>query len=153
MQEADPHSSYIPQPGYTPEPGATGTGPTSNTGYTGYAADPTMPPPPVQAASGLSDSAAGAIAYITIIPAIIFLVLEPYNRRPFVRFHAFQSLALGVIWFATSLLTVIPVLGWIVEMVLFVVLFVAWIMCIIKASQGIRYKLPIIGDMVENMAR
>ena len=152
MQEADPQGDYVPQPGQTPE---TGYSPVE--GYTrpnGYTADPGVPPPPpMQAAAGLSDTAAGTIAYITIIPAIIFLVLEPYNRRPFVRFHAFQSIALGVVWFATSLLTVIPVLGWILEVVIFLVLFVAWIMCIVKASQGIRYKLPVLGDMAENMAR
>ena len=39
----------------------------------------------VSTQSGLSDNSAAAIAYITIIPAIIFLVLEPYNRKPFVR--------------------------------------------------------------------
>ena len=28
--------------------------------------------------SGLSDNAAGGLSYITIIPAIVFLILEPY---------------------------------------------------------------------------
>lgn len=43
-------------------------------------ADPTpaVPTPPAQ--SGLSDNAAGALAYVTIIPAIIFLIVEPYNK-------------------------------------------------------------------------
>src|SRR5271170_1279545 len=50
------------------------------------------------ASSGLSDTAAAALAYVTIIPAIIFLVLEPYNRKPFIRFHSFQSIGLAVIW-------------------------------------------------------
>src|SRR3954452_9966484 len=45
--------------------------------------------------AGLSDNAAGAIAYVTIIPAIIFLLVEPYNRKRFVRFHAFQCLFLA----------------------------------------------------------
>ena len=138
MQDVDPNLGYTPEPpsAYTSDPGYT------------------APPPPIsQTGSGLSDNAAGAIAYLTIIPAIIFLVLEPYNRRPFVRFHAFQSLALAVVWFATSLLTVIPVLGWIIEAVVFLLLFIAWIFCIFKASQGVRYKLPILGDIVENMAR
>ena len=153
MQDADPHTGYIPEArpaetSYDPQTGSAQSGP-----YVTDPRGPGAPPPPAQMASGLSDSAAGAIAYITIIPAIIFLVLEPYNRRPFVRFHAFQSISLGVVWFATSLLTVIPVLGWIVEMIVFVALFFAWIICIIKASQGIRYKLPVLGDMAENMAR
>ena len=32
------------------------------------------------------------LAYFTIIPAIIFLLIEPYNRNRFVRFHSFQCL-------------------------------------------------------------
>lgn len=46
---------------------------------------------PAQAATGgLTDNVAGMLAYVTIIPAIIFLIMEPYNRSRFVRFHAFQ---------------------------------------------------------------
>ena len=152
MQDADSQSGYTPEA----QPAEAGYDPQTAYTQSAYATGPrgpAAPPPLAHMTSGLSDSAAGAIAYITIIPAIIFLVLEPYNRRAFVRFHAFQSLALGIVWFATSLLTVIPVLGWIVEMIVFVALFVAWIICIIKASQGVRYKLPVLGDMAENMAR
>src|SRR3954467_4563543 len=46
--------------------------------------------------SGLSDNAAGGLAYITVIPAIIFLILEPYNRSSFVRFHAWQCIFLTI---------------------------------------------------------
>ena len=52
----------------------------------------------VPAQRGLSDNSAAAIAYITIIPAIIFLVMEPYNRKPFVRFHAMQCIGLHILW-------------------------------------------------------
>ncbi len=38
------------------------------------------------AGAGLTDNVAGLIAYITIIPAIIFLVIAPYNKSRFVRF-------------------------------------------------------------------
>ena len=54
------------------------------------------PVPPQAAQSGLSDNAAGALAYITIIPAIIFLLVEPYNKNSFVRFHAWQCIFLGI---------------------------------------------------------
>jgi len=37
------------------------------------------PTPSTVSQSGLSDNAAGGLAYITVIPAIIFLILEPYN--------------------------------------------------------------------------
>lgn len=113
-----------------------------------------IPAPPTSAPNaGLADNVAGAIAYITIIPAIIFLVLEPYNKRPFVRYNAFQSLALGVVAFALHFLMVIPILGWIVVAVGDLCLFVAWIVCILKASQGTLYKLPVIGPFVDNLAK
>ena len=40
----------------------------------------------------MAENVAGMLAYFTIIPAIIFLLIEPYNRNRFVRFHSFQCL-------------------------------------------------------------
>jgi hypothetical protein len=34
-----------------------------------------------------------------ILPAIFFLLLEPYNKNRFVRFHSFQCIFLNVAWF------------------------------------------------------
>ncbi len=110
-----------------------------------------IPPPPV-AAAGLADNIAGALAYITILPAILFLILEPYNRRPFIRFNAFQCIALAVSAFALHLLMIIPILGWIVVILGDLVLFVAWILCVVKAYQGVKFKLPLLGDFAEKLA-
>jgi uncharacterized membrane protein len=105
----------------------------------------TPPPPPnyqgaVAPAEGLSDTAAGALAYVTFIPAIIFLVLAPYNTKPFVRFHAFQSIGFAIVWFCACFVIWIPFLGW----ALGLALLVCWILCIVKASQGSVFKLPVI---------
>jgi uncharacterized membrane protein len=97
--------------------------------------------PPV-ASEGLSDTAAGALAYVTIIPAIIFLVMAPYNQKPFVKFHAFQSVGFWVVWFCACFVIWIPFLGWALGLALLVCL----ILCILKASQGSRLKLPIISE-------
>ena len=35
----------------------------------------------------------GALAYVTLVPAIIFLIIEPYKNIKFVRFHAFQMIS------------------------------------------------------------
>src|ERR1035438_2692474 len=40
----------------------------------------------------MAENVVGMLAYFTIIPAILFLVIEPFNRNRFVRFHAFQCL-------------------------------------------------------------
>lgn len=105
-------------------------------------------------ASGLSDNAAGAISYLTFIPAIIFLVLEPYNKRPFVRFHAFQSIAFSVIAFALHLvLMLIPIIGWIISIFLSLAFLVLWIIVMLKALKGEWYKLPVIGDFALQQSR
>jgi uncharacterized membrane protein len=108
------------------------------------------PPPNYQAAAapaeGLSDTAAGALAYVTIIPAIIFLVMAPYNTKPFIRFHCFQCIGLAICWFCLGLVWIVPILGWIVGALGFLVLLVCWIMSIVKASQGSAFKLPIISE-------
>src|SRR5919109_145098 len=60
---------------------------------------------------GMSDNVAGLLAYVTIIPAIIFLVIEPYNKNRFIRFHSFQCIffcvALFALGIALSVLTVV----------------------------------------------
>ena len=116
----------------------------------------------VSAQSGLSDNSAAAIAYITIIPAIIFLVLEPYNRKPFVRYHAMQCIGLHVLWFAVWLvLMVLGVMLAVVHMHLLVLLLwpicwiglvILWLLCIVSAAQGKWFKLPIIGDFARKQA-
>ena len=112
-----------------------------------------MPPPPQAVAGGLAENVAGALAYITIIPAIIFLVMEPYNKNSFIRFHAFNCLGLAACGVVLSFFTAIPILGWILGPILGLVLACVWLLCIFKAYQGVRYKLPVLGDFVENLAK
>jgi uncharacterized membrane protein len=103
---------------------------------------------------GLSDTAAGAIAYITIIPAILFLVLEPYNRSSFVRFHSWQSIFFGVaVTIVHFILGAIPIVGWILILPVSLAFLILWILVIIKASKGERYKIPFIGNFAEQQAK
>ena len=108
---------------------------------------------------GLTDNVAGMLAYVTPIPAIIFLVTAPYNRSRFIRFHSFQSIffcvamiALGI---ALSILTIIPFMVLItapLHLILGVGSFILWIILLLKANQNQMFKLPVIGDMAEKQA-
>jgi uncharacterized membrane protein len=125
---------------------------------------PTYQPQPAAASAPLEENIAGMLAYITIIPAIIFLVVEPYNRNRFVRFHSFQNLlfhvamiVLGVaLGIASAVLHFIPMIGWIVVVLLvplcWLGVFVVWLLLLIKAYQHQMFKLPVIGDMAEKQA-
>jgi len=108
---------------------------------------------------GMTDNVAGMLAYITIIPAIIFLVLEPYNRNRFIRFHSWQCLffagALFVLHLGLSIFTLVPFLALItfpLHLLISVGGFIVWIILLLKANQGLMYKLPVIGDMAEKQA-
>ena len=111
------------------------------------------PPAPTVVATGIEDNVAGALAYVTIVPAILFLVLPPYNTRPFIRFHSFQCLGLAGCGIILSFFTAIPILGWIIGPILALVLFCVWILCVVKAYQGIKFKVPILGNFVEGVAK
>ena len=108
---------------------------------------------------GMSDNVAGMLAYVTIIPAIIFLVIEPFNKSRFIRFHAFQNIFFHVAWFALWMILAfvghIPVLGWLTILVWPLIGLgglILWIVLVLKAYQGQMFKLPFIGDMAEKQA-
>jgi uncharacterized membrane protein len=130
-----------PNPGsYSPPPGAAPSG-----AYSGAPSE-----------GGLSDNVAGALAYFTIIPAILFLVIDPFKTRRFVRFHSFQCLffsaAAFVLWFALTVFG--AVMGFFggfmilaVHLLVNIGVFVVWLIVVIKAYQGQEFRLPVIGDL------
>jgi uncharacterized membrane protein len=105
------------------------------------------------AQAGLTDNSAAALAYITIIPAIIFLVVAPYNQKPFVRFHAWQSIFLCIAAVAIQImLGLIPIIGWIIAVPVSLAILVIWVICLVKAFGGQRFELPLIGKFASQQA-
>jgi uncharacterized membrane protein len=111
-------------------------------------------PAPAMAGPGLADNVAGMLAYITIIPAIIFLLIEPYNRSRFIRFHSWQCIFFNIgwwiLWIGLHIVAHIPFLGWLTILVWPLVGlggFILWLVLLIKANQGQMFKLPVIGPL------
>ncbi|GEN84031.1 hypothetical protein SLU01_23430 [Sporosarcina luteola] len=97
---------------------------------------------------GLTENVGGMLCYIFII-GLIFLFMEKENR--FIRFHALQAVFLAVAIFLISIVIgFIPVLGIILSLLLGPLAFALMIFMMYQAYQGKYYKLPFIGDMVEN---
>jgi uncharacterized membrane protein len=114
--------------------------------------------------SGLSDNSIGAMAYFTPIPAIFFLAIRRYNKRPYVRFHSWQSL----LFFAFSTLFgyllafILPFarfvgahalseLRW-VTLTIWIAIFLVWLWCVVGALSGKRSMLPVIGKWADEQA-
>jgi len=116
--------------------------------------------PAAASTGGLTDNVAGMLAYMTFVPAVVFLVMDPYNKNRFVRFHSLQCIFLWVAGFACGILlsvvSMIPFLGWFAGVLLSGLLtiggIILWIVLVLKAYQGEMFKLPIIGDMAEKQA-
>jgi uncharacterized membrane protein len=109
------------------------------------------------AAVPMAENVAGMLAYFTIIPAIIFLVIEPYNRNRFVRFHSFQCLftcaALIVLHICLSIFSyILPLMMFPIWGLLGLAELALWLLLVIKAYQHEMFKLPIVGDLVEKQA-
>jgi len=112
----------------------------------------------------MAENVAGMLAYFTIIPAIIFLLIEPYNRNRFVRFHCFQCLFTAIslividvaLIILASILHFIPVIGWIFTAIMWPIyslaIFALWLLLVIKAYQHEMFKLPFVGDLAEKQA-
>ncbi len=117
---------------------------------------------PVASASGMTDNVAAALCYVLgLITGIVFLVLAPYNQNKFIRFHAFQAIffhvAFIVLTLAEMMIGLMMPIGMLVMMSLLSTLIwlgavVVWILLLVKAYQGERFKLPIIGDLAEKQA-
>lgn len=121
----------------------------------------TAPPVPQASATtgGMADNVAGMLAYVTIVPAIVFLVVEPFNKNRFVRFHAWQSvffnLAWIALWIVLQIVVHIPFFGWLSVLVWPLIMlggFIVWIVLVLKANQNQMFKLPVLGDLAEKQA-
>jgi len=121
---------------------------------------------PPAASAGLTDNVAGLLCYLFgIITGIIFLVMEPYNKKPNIRFHAFQSIFLNVAWIAIYIVlgiltTIIVSMGSFGVASLFGILIMlvnlgmlaVWICMMVFAYQGKTTVLPIVGQFAQQMA-
>ncbi|MFD0961785.1 DUF4870 domain-containing protein [Paenibacillus chungangensis] len=115
-----------------------------------------MEPTPVNpepSSTGLDPKVAGLLCYLLgFITGIIFLVVEKQSR--FVKFHALQSIAVSVILIALNLvLSFIPFIGALFALILTPIGFILWIALMLLALQGKQFKLPVIGNWVEEQAR
>jgi len=129
---------------------------------------PAGPPPVASSGIGLSDNGASTLAYaFGFITGIVFLVLEPYNRSKTVRFHALHSIFFNATWLVLYVLVTVivlvvaglgraPLAGGVLMMVFNAVLWLGgialWVLMMVKAYQGQRLKLPIIGRLAVKYA-
>jgi uncharacterized membrane protein len=86
------------------------------------------------------------IAYITIIGLIIAFVMNNDKKNDFAKYHIKQSLGLALTGLALGLIGMIPILGWIINILGIFVLLYMWIMGLVNAINGQDKPVPILGN-------
>lgn len=99
--------------------------------------------------TGIKANVAALLCYLLgFVTGLIFLLIEKKNK--FVRFHALQSIAtFGLIFVAQWVVAFVPILGIMVSGLLSIAAVVLWIVLMVKAYQGEKYKLPWLGEIAE----
>ena len=110
---------------------------------------------------GIQANMAALLCYLAgWVTGLIFFLVEKDNK--FVRFHAMQSIivfgAFSAVWIVVSVLVslaiaihayfLLPLFG-LVSTLLSLFALVLWIVLMIKAYQGEKFKLPVAGDIAE----
>ena len=130
----------------------------------GPVANPAAAPPAATAAPSqqMHENVAGLLCYVLAwVTGIIFYFID---KRPYVRFHASQSIVLfgglQIIYFVLSGFLGFSFLAggfagfglaWLLYGVLDLVAFILWILLMIKAYQGERFRFPVAADIAEKI--
>jgi len=112
-----------------------------------------------KSSTGLESNIAGLLSYLVgWITGLIFFLIEKDDES--VRFHAMQSIlffgAVSVIQIVLGILGIIPAIGLIFAIIGYLIwLFavVMWIIFMVKAYQGERFKFPVTGDLAEKYSK
>jgi uncharacterized membrane protein len=107
--------------------------------------------------SGLQENVAGLLCYtLGFITGILFLLID---KRPFVRFHAAQSIVVfgGLFVIRVGLGFAFVGTGFyafwgLISMLIGLLTLVLWILLMVKAYQGKRFELPIAAGIAKSIA-
>jgi uncharacterized membrane protein len=113
---------------------------------------------------GIAENVAGLLCYVLgWVTGLIFFLID---KRPFVRFHAAQSM---VVFGGLQVLNMIIRvsfgagfmmvggwsgfgLGWMLYSLISVAAFILWILLMVKAYQGEKFRVPVAGDIAQSFA-
>jgi uncharacterized membrane protein len=110
--------------------------------------------------SGLQENVAGLLCYVLgWLTGLIFLLID---KRPFVRFHAAQSIVVFGALFVIQMIISFGVLGsgfyaflslWsLISMLVRLLTLVLWIVLMVQAYQGKMFEVPIAAGIAKSIA-
>ena len=89
------------------------------------------------------------ISYITIIGLVIAFVMNNEKKLEFAKYHIKQSLGLAATSLCLFLIGMVPILGWIINILGFFALIYMWVIGLINAINEKEKPVPILGKKFE----
>ena len=118
--------------------------------------DPYLPQSTTSTQSGLSDNVAAGLGYLFWPIAVVWLFLDPYKNRPFVRFSAMQTVfllvtnvVLGVVLGIVSAIPGLHTIGAIIMGLVFLALGICYLVAMIMAFLGKKFVVPVVGPLAQ----
>ncbi|MDB2606958.1 hypothetical protein N9Y48_04205 [Zobellia sp.] len=100
-------------------------------------------------ATSEKDKTMAILAYITIIGLVAAFVMNNERKQEFASYHIRQSVGLGLTGLALGAIGVIPILGWIINILGIFVLLYMWVVALMNALNGKESPAPILGKKYE----
>jgi uncharacterized membrane protein len=102
---------------------------------------------------GLEENIEGLLCYVLIwVSGLVMLLIEKKNK--FVRFHAIQSIVVFLpLYLIGMIFATIPFIGGMISYLIYTIILILWIVLMIKAYQGEKFKIPIAGDIAEKQIK
>jgi len=118
--------------------------------------------PAVSSQTGMSENVAGLLCYLLgWITGLIFYLID---KRPFVRFHAAQSIVvfggLNILSYVLGMFLGVSALahgwtgvgaGFVLIHLLHLLTFILWIFLMVKAYQGEKFRVPFAADLADQI--
>jgi uncharacterized membrane protein len=104
-----------------------------------------------------AERAAAALAYLTLVAGAVVLLLPAFRKNRFVRFHAWQSILLWIVFLVLTALALLlsnvaaAIVFLLVGILATLAMLFLWIVLSIKAWQGERFELPLFGHLAARM--
>jgi uncharacterized membrane protein len=109
--------------------------------------------------TGLQENVAGLLCYVLgWLTGLIFLLID---KRPFVRFHAAQSIVVFGALFVIQMVLSFGLIGsglfgfsiwWMISRLVSLVTLIAWIVLMVQAYQGKMFEVPIAAGIAKSIA-
>lgn len=109
-----------------------------------------------QSNNGLDPKVTALLSYLLwLVGGIVFYAI---SKDKYVKFHAAQSILFNlVVAIFYVFMMIFGFLFWylfgVVSIIIWAVIFATWLLLMIKAYQGVKFKLPIIGNLAEKFAK